>query len=195
MVFINPNPSDVRKLLVSLISRMSAMESNKPEEQTMTYEEKLETERNRKKAELLKDWKNDEWILPELQNFTSKRRRFLDLDLKDQNLRSNLLLSSISNLNFSSLVTSSVSHLHNLERAQLATEQERENRATRNNDTRANTAARLKAIAHNNRDAWTVNYKKTANAENFESKLDELVKEAEATTEAKEGTNLSGFIV
>jgi hypothetical protein len=186
MVFINPNPSDVRKLFVSLISRMSAMESTKPEEQTLTYEEKLETERNRKKAELLKDWKNDEWILPELQNFTSKRRRFLDLDLKDQNLRNNLLLSSISNLNFSSLVTSSVSHLHNLERTQLTTEQERENRTGRNNDTRANTAARLKAIAQKNKDAWTVNYKKTANAENFESKLDELVKETEATTEAKE---------
>jgi len=185
MVFINPSPSDVRKLLVSLISRMSAMESTKPEEHTMTYEEKLDSERNRKKIELLKDWKNDEWILPELQNFVSKRKRFLDLDLKDQNLRNNLLLSSISNLNFSSLITSSVSHIHNLERAQAVNEQERENNVARNND-KSSAAARFRAIAQNNRDAWTVNYKKTANAENFESKLEELVKEAEVKTESKE---------
>jgi len=185
MVFINPSPSDVRKLLVSLISRMSAMESTKPEEHTMTYEEKLDSERNRKKIELLKDWKNDEWILPELQNFVSKRKRFLDLDLKDQNLRNNLLLSSISNLNFSSLITSSVSHIHNLERAQAVNEQERESNVARNND-KSSAAVRFRAIAQNNRDAWTVNYKKTANAENFESKLEELVKEAEVKTESKE---------
>jgi len=185
MVFINPSPSDVRKLLVSLISRMSAMESTKPEEHTMTYEEKLDSERNRKKIELLKEWKNDEWILPELQNFVSKRKRFLDLDLKDQNLRNNLLLTSISKINFSSLITSSVSHIHNLDRAQTANEQERENNASRNND-KSSGAARFRAIAQNNRDAWTVNYKKTANAENFESKLEELVKEAEVKTESKE---------
>jgi len=185
MVFINPSPSDVRKLLVSLISRMSAMESTKPEEHTMTYEEKLDSERNRKKIELLKEWKNDEWILPELQNFVSKRKRFLDLDLKDQNLRNNLLLTSISKINFSSLITSSVSHIHNLDRAQTANEQERENNASRNND-KSSGATRFRAIAQNNRDAWTVNYKKTANAENFESKLEELVKEAEVKTESKE---------
>jgi len=173
MIFINPNPADTRKLFVSLISRMSAMESTKPDEQKMTYEERIESEKINLRLKILQEWKNDEWILPELQDFVPKKRKFLNLDLQDSNLRNNLLLSSVPSSDFVSLVTSSVSHLTSLEREYDEKVKEREFKTTKTSH------AKLKALANNNKDAWTVNYKKNANAADFDSKIDEIVKESE----------------
>jgi hypothetical protein len=55
MNFMNPNASDIRKLLIGLISKISSMENSKGYEPTSaTYEEKVEAERNKSNANLLK---------------------------------------------------------------------------------------------------------------------------------------------
>jgi len=185
MIFINPNPTDTRKLLVSLISRMSAMEQTKPEEQRMTYEERIESEKLNQRSNILQEWKNDEWILPELQEFTPKKRKFLNLDLQDSGLRNNLIPSFVSSSDFISLFTSSVSHLTTLQR-------EYEEKTNERGEFKTEKAAetKLKALANNNKDAWTVNYKKNANAVDFGLKLDEIVKENETKDEQKEETQI-----
>ncbi len=184
MIFINPNPTDLRKLLVSLISKMSAIENSKPDESSLTYEEKLESERIKTRTKILQDWKNDEWILPELQEFSNKRARFLDLDIRKANLRNNLLPSFLTQASFSSLFTSSVSHIHFLEKEQEQKAKERDVRGPKKPQNR------FKAVANNNKDAWTVNVKKTANAADFGLKLDELVKETEDKEAKTEGKRL-----
>ena len=42
MIFINPNATEVRKLLIALISKISSMDDSKENNTaTMTYEEKV----------------------------------------------------------------------------------------------------------------------------------------------------------
>lgn len=160
------------------------MEDKKPEERNMTYEERLEAEKSRNKVNILKEWKTDEWILPELQEFTAKKRKFLDLDLKNDGLRAHLLPTSVANSDFVSLITTGISHISFLQREQEKRERERDYGTGNKASAAQQHGLRLKTVAKNNKDAWTVNYKKAM--DNFESRLEELVKEVEVKEEEKE---------
>ena len=84
MLFINPNIGDIRKFLIALISRLSAIENDtKGEDLQYTYEERIQNEKNKNFSNALKKWKTLDWILPELLILERSKYKVIDITFKN----------------------------------------------------------------------------------------------------------------
>lgn len=72
----------------------------------MTYEEKIEALRNKTNAESLKAWKKEEWILPELMDYSNKNKSFYRLRIDKTVMRTQLLPLRFSKEKYNSVYSS-----------------------------------------------------------------------------------------
>lgn len=155
------------------------MESSKGYEPTsMTYEERNELERKKQYSNLLKAWKNDEWILPELVEYKPRKNKFLELSLDTQSLKQNFIPLRVPKASYSSLFASVAGELARWKRA--GEEKEKETDYLRpfenKNENRAKYARR------NNIDAWEISLKKAQ-----KETINDFIKSLDREEEKPEG--------
>ncbi|KRW98547.1 hypothetical protein PPERSA_00039 [Pseudocohnilembus persalinus] len=97
---INPNPTELRKVLISLFSRLSMSDTQQDEhtKQDTQEERNLNTKKLNKK-QIFKQWKQREWIHPALieeQKNTNFRNYETNIELESKNFQKVLLISNFN---------------------------------------------------------------------------------------------------
>lgn len=149
---------DVRNLLIALISKLSSKENSKGyEPQSLSYEEKLEAERAKRNAKVLKDWKNEDWVMPELLDFNRKTKDFYNFSLGKADMSKEIITLRIPKRKTNSLFYST---LGNLSKWKADYEAESKKDVFGKQPEHQKAEKRTK-IAQNNKDAWAITLKKT----------------------------------
>ena len=110
MLLINPNPADLRKFLIAIISKFSNLGDEKPAEIAMSYEERLDFERNQEGQKTLNSWLSDEWIIPDLRDEKVNQSSYHYFSFDKHTLRKRPLMELVPKA-FPNLKRSLISHI------------------------------------------------------------------------------------
>lgn len=165
-------------MLIALISKISARDNSKGyEPQSLSYEEKLEIEKSKKNNQILKDWKNTDWVMPELLDFKPQTKEFYNLSLDKTNIKKEIITLRIPKRKHNSLYFSTLGNL---------SKWKSDHEANSKKDIYAKPVEHQKEekrlkIAKNNKEAWAITLKKTTNKDT----LSDFLKHKEEPAQSK----------